>query len=209
MSTVEKIEGQLADRDAGWVTRRDAAEALGQRASQAVEVLRRFEDDSDRDVRSAVLGCLGWVRSAVEGIRPVARDKTYSLAELANSLDKKGSREVSRHGDGFKVHVSLKNERRQEVFITPVDRSDGESLVRVYTHCGKPTPDSHMWALRNNMMLAQCALAITEHEGEDMFVLVAGLITDHISPLELKAAVKEIAFFGDWIEEKLTGLDEF
>ena len=42
-----------------------------------------------------------------------------------------------------------------------------------------------------------------------MFVMANCFLASHVSPAELKAAVKEIAFYGDWIEKEMTGADNF
>ena len=40
-------------------------------------------------------------------------------------------------------------------------------------------------------------------------VLARTFLASEATPAQVKAAVKEIAYYGDWLELKLTGLDDF
>jgi len=142
---IESAVAELADARAGWVHRRDAAEALGRAAGQALTALRAHEDDADVDVRAIVQKVLG-----------------QASAEL----------------------------------------------IRVFTYCGAESEEALEWALEANMKLSHCALALTHDEDNRRFVLTRCFLAEAARPEQVKAAVKEIAFYGDWIEKKLTGLDE-
>ena len=52
-------------------------------------------------------------------------------------------------------------------------------------------------------------MSLCKEGDEEFFDLVSSTIASETSPEEIKAAVKEVAFYGDWIENKLTGSDEF
>ena len=206
---LEKAIAGLRDRDAGWVTRRDAAEALGRAAAAAVETLRAHMEDADQDVRRTVFDSLGRASAGLRGIKPITEAKTPSLRELVEACAKPGSREVTETRAGFDVRVTLKDGRAQVVHVEQRVRKDGIELVRVYTHCGKPTDDALRWALRTNMDLAQCALAIAKEEGGDVLVLTNSFLSGEVTPEEVKACVKEIAFYGDFIEQKTGKEDVF
>ncbi len=199
----------LADADSGWVDRRDSAQKLGDIAAKALDALRQFGDELDVDVRRAVDEALGNASAALAGVEPVRQSKHYTLEELARSCEREDNRVVAPHEDGFVVQVDLKSGRHQAVFIMPHTLRDGGELIRVFTKCGAPTDQSLEWALRANMKLSQGALAIDKKDGEKEFVLINCFLASETTPLEIKDAVKRIAFYGDWVETKLSDLDEF
>jgi len=199
----------LGDTDAGWVDRRDAVAKLGDIAAKALDVLREFDDELDVDVRRAVDDALANASGALAGIDPVRQSKQFTLEELARSCERDDNRVVAPHEEGFVVQVELKSGRGQAVFIMPHTLRDGAELIRVFTKCGAPSEKSLEWALRANMKLSQGALAIEKTEDEKQFVLLNCFLATEATPLEIKDAVKRIAFYGDWVETKLSDLDEF
>ena len=208
MKDIEAAATILRNEEAGWVNRRDAADRLGEVAARALAVLHDAQAGNDPDVQRAVARALAHARAALEGVAPQAR--TFTLEELAQSCAKRGSREVSAHGKGYQVVVHLTDGRRQIVYIDPYRRSDGTELVRVQTFCGRdPQGDTLRWALRSNGKLAQCALAVSYAEDEERLVLLNNFLLSETTPIEIRDAVKEIAFYGDWLEQKLSGLDDF
>lgn len=203
---IDKAAVDLANREAGWVTRRDGAEVLGQAAVRALAALKAHEEEPDVDVQRSVESALGQASGALAGVAP--KPGGHSLEELARFCEKPGSREVTASGDGYAVKVQLKAGRHQMVYITPFKRKDGIELVRVYTRCGPPQEKTLSWALAANMKLAQCAFALIEEEGEEQLVLTNCYLAGQATPTEIKVAVKEVAHYGDWMETKLTGLDD-
>lgn len=197
----------LGDEHAGWVNRRDAAQGLGALAARAVQVLKRYEKDPDTDVQMAVSHALGVARAGLEGIAPAA-GTGYTMDDFSRELHKPPSREVEKDGSGLKVEVTLPNGNKQRIFIQPHEGVSKQKLIRVYTRCGKPREGSYDWALKTNLNTAQCALALAEEDGEATYWLVNHFLADEVTPSEIKAAVKEVAFYGDWIEQKMTGQDE-
>jgi hypothetical protein len=131
-----------------------------------------------------------------------------SLEKLAQACVKPGERTIEPYETGFKVKVRLPNGRHQAVFLLPFMRKDGRRLIRVYTYCGKPTPDSLGWALRANTKLTRGALGLAGEGNEEQFVLVCCYDDETARPEQIKQAVKDIAFHGDEIEQKMTGMDE-
>jgi len=212
---IDKAVENLANKDAGWVDRRDAAEALGEAALRAVSALTAHADESDVDVGSAVQKALDRVRGLGAGGRPgdaaQAKPATYSLEQLVRACEKPGQRTVTPTGDGYVIEVQLKAGRRQIVCVTPYTRKDGIELIRVYTQCGPAREDAVPWALRTNMKLAQCAFALMREgdDAEEQLVLSNCYLAKEATPREVGVAVKEVAYYGDWIEKKLTGLDDF
>lgn len=206
----DQMATDLRNQNAGWVTRRDGAEGLGRLAAHAAEVLREHASDTDRDVRTAVRTALGRVAAEVRGMKPVPQDRSYTLAELAKACERTGKRELVEHGDGYAVTVKGKDGREQTVFIVPAKRKDGVDLVRVYTRCGPAQDDQFRWALESNLSLSHGAFALSDefaNGGGAEFVIINVFIASEATPEEVKASVKEMAFYGDWLEQKLTGQD--
>ncbi|MEK7794813.1 MAG: hypothetical protein AAB353_09800 [Candidatus Hydrogenedentota bacterium] len=206
--SLEKSISALRDRDAGWVTRRDAAEALGRTAADAVSALVAQKDDPDVDVRTAVRTALGWASAGLRNVKPVPQSRSYTLEELANGCAKEGRRRVERNGEEYIVHTTTKEGRGQTVYITPEQRSDGLDLIRVHTRCGPAGTDTMRWALENNLKLAHGALALSTNDGREEFVIVNCLIANEATPDAVLASVKEMAHYGDWMEQKLAGRDD-
>lgn len=200
----------LDDPDVGWVNRRDAAEHLGKVASQAVLALRAHSEDKDVDIRDAAVRAAGQASAALQGVKPVLPDgEGYSLADLVEGLEREGKRSVEKRGTGYEVKLELKEGRSQTVSIVRIQTKDRPDLIRVYTRCGVPTEKIYAWALRINMSLSQCALAIQKENDEEMFVMVNCFLASEVSPEEIKSSVKEIAYYGDWVEGKLGDEDIF
>jgi hypothetical protein len=205
---IDKAVEALKSVKTGWVTRRDAADFLGTAAMRAVKALRAHLNEPDVDVLRAVTEHLGKLSGAVSGIAPTAERRRHSVEELAKACAKEGSRTVSSCEAGFQVEVKLRNGRRQIVFIVPETRKDGAELVRVFSFCGLPTESSFKWALQANAKLSNSTIALTSEKGEEQLVLSRTFWADDATPFQVKVTVKEIAFYGDWMEQKLTGADE-
>lgn len=206
---LERRIAELGKRDENWVIRRDAAEELGRTATKSIEALRDHADDEDIDVQAMVVKALGWAKAGLEGVKPVAQERAYTLEELTKSVEKPGAREVSAKGDGFEIVVTLREGRSQKVLAEPAKSQSGKDTIRVSTHCGPASDKALRWALRNNAGLSHCALAISDEGGEEMLVMVHSFLADAVTPAEFKSSVKEVAFYGDWVESKLTDGDEF
>jgi hypothetical protein len=204
VKALEKAAAELANGRAGWVIRRDAAEELGKVAEFALRTLLARRQEPDVDVKSAVDRALSRVSAALAGVPPKGG---YSLEELAGACAKPSERVVTRDGDAFTVEVAMKDGRRQRIRVERADRGRG-AIVFLSTECGAVAPDALAWALRANADLSLSALALCKEGGDDRLVLRASYVASEATPLEIKAAVKEMAFYGDWIEQKLMGSDD-
>ncbi|HOZ46024.1 MAG TPA: hypothetical protein PLO37_09845 [Candidatus Hydrogenedentes bacterium] len=207
LEELDKAAADLANKKAGWVFRRDAAELFGQAAAKSLAALRAHEDDADVDVRGAVARALGTASAGLTGIAPEASPTAYSIKELARACEKPGKRTVEPSGEGYVVDVAVKGARTQKVYLMPDKGENGIETIRIFTVCGPPKPEALGWALRTNMKLALCGFAIMDWQGEEQLVLTDCYLAEHVSPKEIRAAVKEAAAYGDWIEHKLTGAD--
>lgn len=205
---LEKTLSVLKDSDAGWVNRRDAAEELGRVAVDAVRGLQRHAKDSDKDVQQTVLTSLRDTGNAVKGISTGdPSGGSPSLEKLVEAMDKKGSRDVSRSGDGFEILVKTKFGRSQKVYLEKTVSNTSRDVIRVTTKCAKAEEKAHVWALTNNASMSHCSLAIETIDGEPWLILVNNLLEETVSFTELKLTVKEVAIYGDWVEDKLAGED--
>lgn len=211
LEDIERAAAELANRNAGWVLRRDAAEVLAKAAARAVGALEAHAQDPDVDVREVVQRALARFAGAQASGAPGAEEppRSYSIEALAQACAKPGEREVERNGDGFSIEATLKDGRHQTVYLMPFKRNDGVALIRVYTFCGAARGDIARWALETNMKLAQCAFALMKDEDREQLILLNSFLADGATPREIKSAVKEIAYYGDWVEQKQTGHDDF
>lgn len=207
--SIEKRLAELENTEEGWVIRRDAAEALGQTAAQALEALRAHAEEKDVDVRAMVVKALGWSKGSLEGVSPVAQERAFSLEELAESVEKPGTREVAAKGDGYEITVTLREDRMQKVLAELATSHSGRETIRISTRCGPVEEKVLRWALKNNADLSHCSLAIAGDGDEEMLIMAHSFLADSVTPKEFKTTVKEIAFYGDWVESKLKDGDEF
>lgn len=208
----EQIDGaieKLKDTKAGWVTRRDAVELLGRVAVKSLDALQDASEEMDVDVRRSVDDMLGKAAAALQGVKPKLDSGPISLEDLAKSCAKEGVRVIEPEDEGFVVRVKLKDDRQQNVHLRRFSRADGVALVQVYTVCGKADEKSYAWALRANMKLIQGAVALAKQGDDERFVLTMCFLASEVTKSEIKAAVKEAAYYGDWIEQKVSGQDEF
>jgi len=206
---IDKAATVLADDTAGWVHRRDAADLLGRIAARALRPLHEHSDEMDLDVRASVERALGQAQAALQGVQAVPPTSAFSFDELARLCAKDGARTVSHHETGYVVDVKLKDGRGQRVYLMPDKRKDESSLIRVFTYCGEASAEAERWALYANNKLTHCAVALVKEDGKERFVLTRSFMEGDVTPSEMRRAVKEVAFYGDWIEGKLSGLDDF
>lgn len=204
LDELDKAIAALDNPDAGWVNRRDAAELLGQAGARAIEALEKHREEPDVDVRKAIDAARRQVDAGTPG-----KPQAPGLDELVRALEQPGRRDVAKRGDGFQIDLAIKDGRRQKVMVMPSTRNDGHPIIRIYTRCAKPTEAILARMLRLNMSLAQCAVALSGPEDNEMLVMVNCFLADEVTPEAFKSSVKEVAFYADWLEEKLTGADRF
>jgi hypothetical protein len=203
---IDEAIADLSNARTGWVTRRDAAEHLGRTAREALLALEAHVEDPDVDIRAAVARALETV-SIPKG-QPVPSQQ-YSLEDLMTRCASPGRREVQQEEEGYAVTVSLREERTQKVLVAPVTHDNGKQLLRIQTWCGQGSDELYPWLLQSNGKLVHCAFALVpEAEGERV-ALVQNVPMEQATPEGVKEAVKEIAFYGDWLEKKISGRDDF
>ncbi len=210
---IEKAIKALGDTSAGWVTRQDGAEALGRAACDALRALIAHRDDKDVDVRRAVREGLERAGNPEAPPESAANEtpkaRRYSIEDLAKACEKPKRRKVSKEGGRIVVEVRTKKDRTQKVYLAPKRQKNGPELLRVFTYCGEPKPKVEAWVLRSNVRLPNCAFAVVMEEDREYVVLQRNFLLEEARPAEVKAAVKEVAGYGDWFENRLTGTDTF
>jgi hypothetical protein len=134
---------------------------------------------------------------------------TESLATLVRAIERPGRREAEADGDAFVMTVHLRDGRKQILRLEPAESKSGTPIYRISTRCAPASEKSYAWALQSNMALSHCAIGIATEDGDEFFEMVACLRADSATPEELKSAVKEVAFYGDWMEDQLTKQDQY
>lgn len=201
---IEAAARTLGSADAGWVSRRDAALKLGTLAQEALDVLSKYREERDVDVRRGVEEALNQLDLPAPG----EHTAPTNLEDLVKLCERPGRRAVSAHGNGYVVTVSLPEGREQKVRVKPSKGRDGRAAIRVYTRCGEADEKTVTWTMHANAHLQHCAFALVDEKETQMILLVRNLDRDRVDAEELKATVKEVAFYGDWLERKLSGGDE-
>lgn len=197
----------LNDRAAGWVARRDAAEHLGKIAHRVIAELLSHQQDQDMDVQLEVVRTLEplHVLLATRG-KP---RRQYTLRDLALSCEKHGYRTVDTYKSGFVVTVKLESGRSHRVYIMPHKLKEGKNIIRLFTLCGEATPEKFSWTLKANTKLTHGAFALLKFNEEEHLAIVNNIVKEEATPEMIKRGVKEMAFYGDWLEDKLTRQDNF
>ncbi|MCX5758810.1 MAG: hypothetical protein NTU83_09965 [Candidatus Hydrogenedentes bacterium] len=196
---IERAAQVLADAKAGWVNRRDAAVFLGETANDSLAALVLYRNDMDQDVKNAVAKSVAKVCLCVE--------VEHTLEEMAQTCSELPEVAVKMHAQGFVADVRLANGHAHRVFVSRYLAENHPPAIRVFSICGRPTPQSIPWALRMNMQLSHGALAITGEGNEEQFALVDYYLASQVSPLEVAVSVRELGFYGDWIETRLKELE--
>jgi hypothetical protein len=204
---LDRAIAALSDRSGTWVSRRDAADWLGRVSSRALRGLTANRTDADPDVRMGVERALadagGGLKDAPDGTGPATIDA------LVKAVEKPGRRDVTRIGGGYEIDVMLRDGRSQKVRVTKSQAQDGGETAHVSTRCGPAADKAMRWALQANTGLTHCSMALVEDGGKAWFDLVHSIPLAAAAVDEFKACVKEIAFYGDWAESKLSEGDTF
>jgi serine/threonine-protein kinase len=134
------------------------------------------------------------------------RDTTSLVEEAIEGLSA-----LVQHGDvdRYRVILPVPGDRLQEVYIEVHDGPDQERLLSVYSLCGPADPAYFEYALRLNADLTHGSLSIHELHDRAMFVMSQTFTRSHVTPLEIRSAVQEIARHADRIEHRLTQTDVY
>jgi len=205
---LDRAVAALADRNATWVTRRDAADWLGKIACRALAGLSAVrQEEEDPDVRSAVERALSESKRGLSGASGTRSRAT--IEGLVKAIEKPGVRDAGAIDGGFEIRVALRGDRHQTIRVAEGTSQAGEDTVQISTRCGPAADKALKWALKTNAGFTHCGMALVESEGTEYFDLVHAIALETATVDEFKACVKEMAFYGDWAEQKLTKGDEY
>lgn len=203
--SIQELIQELNDKTAGWATRRDAVESLGKYAHRLVTELLNHQQEEDMDVQMEVERSLQPLHVLLE--TPGKTQKQYTLRELALACERHGHRTVDTYKTGFVVTVKLEEGRSHRVYIMPNKSTESKKTIRLFTLCGETFPEMISWALKANAKLTHGAFAVLKFNDEEQLVIINNILKEDATPALIKRGVKEMAFYGDWLEEKLSDRD--
>lgn len=203
--SIQELIQELNDKTSGWATRRDAAENLGKYAHRLVTELLNHQQEEDMDVQMEVERSLEPLRVLLE--TPGKTQKQYTLRELALACERHGHRTVDTYKTGFVVTVKLEEGRSQRIYIMPNKSTESKKIIRLFTLCGEASPEMLSWALKANAKLTHAAFSILAFDEGEQLAIINNILKENATPAIIKRGVKEMAFYGDWLEEKLSNGD--
>jgi serine/threonine-protein kinase len=137
--------------------------------------------------------------SVITGLRDtesLVRESVEGMACLVQ-----GSREE------FRVLFPLPDERLQEVYLEVTQGRHGERFLSVFSVCGPALAEHFEFALRLNAELTYGSISIRSVEGQPMFVMTRAFPRERVDPVDVRAALLEIARRADRVEQQLTDAD--
>lgn len=111
--------------------------------------------------------------------------------------------------DRFRVVLPVPGDRVQEVYLENAEGRKGERLLSIFSVCGPADPRHYEYALKLNAELTHGSISIRTVDAQPMFVMTRTFARGHVTPADIRAAVKEIARHSDRVEEQLVGTDLF
>ena len=109
--------------------------------------------------------------------------------------------------DGFEVHLSLRGERAQTVYVENSDHAAGDRLLMIYSICCEARPDFFEDALRLNAVMHHGGLSIRDIDGRPFFVMVDTYPRITVSGEDIRRSAIELGSRADAVEQLLTGKD--
>ncbi|MFA7692387.1 MAG: hypothetical protein GX117_11065 [Candidatus Hydrogenedentes bacterium] len=203
--SIEELIQELGDKSAGWATRRNAAELLGKHAHRIVSELLFYKNDSDMDVKMEVERSITPL-SLLLSDQSIS-DKQYTLRELALACEKRQARHVETYQKGFVVTLRGQDGESQRVYINSVKSSDIPDSFRIFMLCGEITEENYPFIMTANSKLVHASFSIISFEGNKQLALVINIPVTDATPNLVKRSVKEIAYYGSWMEKKLSEIE--
>ncbi len=109
--------------------------------------------------------------------------------------------------DEFRVLFPLPDERLQEVYLEVTIGRHGERFLSVFSVCGPANPEHFEFALQLNAELTYGSISVRNVNGSPMFVMTRTFPRERINPMDVRAALVEIARRADSVEQQLTDAD--
>lgn len=111
------------------------------------------------------------------------------------------------HADGFRVHLKLRDERTQVVYIENSEHSPGDRLLLIYSICCEARQDFYEDALRLNALMHHGGISIRDIGGCPYFVMIDTYPRGTVSGEDIRRSVIELGSRADSVERQLTGKD--
>jgi serine/threonine-protein kinase len=109
--------------------------------------------------------------------------------------------------DNHRIIFKLPNDRIQEVYLEVTHGRHNERLLSVFSVCCPAEAKHFEFALKLNAELTYGGLSVRVVNGVPMFVMSRTYSVAHVDPIEIRAALREIARRSDWVEQQLTHAD--
>ena len=109
--------------------------------------------------------------------------------------------------DGFKVHLTLRDERAQTVYIENSEHSAGDRLLMIFSICCEARADFYEDALRLNALMHHGGISIRDIGGRPYFVMVDTYSRATVSGEDIRRSAIELGSRADSVEKQLTGRD--
>lgn len=108
---------------------------------------------------------------------------------------------------GFEVHMQLRDQRGQTVYIENSEHAPGERLLLIYSLCCEARSSFFEEALRLNAIVHYGGISIRDIDGTPWFVMVDTYPRASVNGEEIRRSAIELASRADSIENRLTGRD--
>ncbi len=109
--------------------------------------------------------------------------------------------------DGFEIHLTLRGERAQTVYVENSEHSAGDRLLMIYSICCEARMDYYEDALRLNAVMHHGGISIRDIGGRPYFVMVDTYPRGTVSGEDLRRSAIELGSRADAVEHLLTGKD--
>ncbi|MBL8811048.1 MAG: serine/threonine protein kinase [Planctomycetaceae bacterium] len=108
---------------------------------------------------------------------------------------------------GFRVHLKLRDERAQTVFVENSEHAAGDRLLMIYSICCEANPSFYEEALRLNAVVHHGGISIRDIGGRPYFVMIDTYPRATVSGEDIRRSAIELGMRADSIEFRLTGRD--
>ncbi len=134
-----------------------------------------------------------------------ARDLDNLIYDAFNGLP--NIRWEADNEDGFRVHLTLRDERTQTVYVENSEHSAGDRLLMIYSICCEARTDFYEDALRLNAIMHHGGISIRDIGGRPYFVMVDTYPRGTVSGEDIRRSAIELGSRADSVEKLLTGKD--
>jgi len=196
----------------------------GQSVSDVMRAILTADAPSPRRIDPGIpldmAECTSLLMNRDPGQRP--RDASFALQVLQAVLGSTGDLENlvydAFHGlpgvtweetaeGSFKVHLLLRNHRRQTVYIENSSHPAGERLLLIYSLCCEARPSFYEEALRLNAIMHHGGISIRDIDGKPCFVMIDTYPRATVSGEDIRRSAVDLGARADSIENRLTGYD--